>query len=190
MSSPLLGSFIWCELLTTDPQAADGFYTSVVGWKTKPFDPDGTYKMFMAGERPVAGLMKLPDEAKAQGAPPNWMMYIGTPNVDDTAIRQKEICAGGGHVAKSNDLADDPVVHRRETSMRSVARPRSTDRPDHLGPAAPAIEHRADRLRWVLKVAGHHDDGVAGGESQTAGNRHMRSAVPGQADAPYTRISA
>ena len=97
MSSQLLGSFIWCELLTTDPHAAEGFYTTVVGWKAAPFGNDGTYTLFMAGERPVAGLMTLPDEAKAQGAPPNWMMYLGTPNVDETAMR---ISQRGGRVLR------------------------------------------------------------------------------------------
>ena len=32
MADRLLGSFVWCELLTTDTAAAESFYKKVVGW--------------------------------------------------------------------------------------------------------------------------------------------------------------
>ena len=41
--------------------------------------------------------MKLPDAAKQMGAPPHWMMYVGTPNVDETAMRIAQL---GGRVLK------------------------------------------------------------------------------------------
>jgi predicted enzyme related to lactoylglutathione lyase len=87
MADKLLGSFVWCELLTTDLNAAGAFYSKVVGWKTVPFAPDGSYITFNGQSGPVAGMMVLPEGAKAMGAPPNWMMYVGTPDVDDTAMR-------------------------------------------------------------------------------------------------------
>ncbi len=98
MADKLLGSFVWCELMTTDTAAAESFYKTVVGWTSVPFAPDGSYTVFNnpsgAG---VAGLMKLPDAAKQMGAPPHWMMYVGTPNVDDTAVRIAQL---GGRVLK------------------------------------------------------------------------------------------
>jgi uncharacterized protein len=98
MADRLLGSFVWCELMTTDTAAADSFYKKVVGWTSVPFAPDGSYMVFNnpsgAG---VAGLMKLPDAAKQMGAPPNWMMYVGTPSVDDTTVRIAQL---GGRVVK------------------------------------------------------------------------------------------
>jgi uncharacterized protein len=101
MADRLLGSFVWCELLTTDTAAAASFYQKVVGWASVPFAPDGSYSVFNnpsgAG---VAGLMKLPDAAKQMGAPPNWMMYVGTPSVDDTAVRIAQL---GGRVLKQPD---------------------------------------------------------------------------------------
>ena len=87
MADKLLGSFVWCELLTTDTAAAGAFYSKVVGWTTAPFSPDGSYITFNTKSGPVAGMMLLPDEAKKMGAPPNWLMYVGTPNVDETAAR-------------------------------------------------------------------------------------------------------
>jgi len=101
MADRLLGSFVWCELMTTDTAAAEPFYKKVVGWNPVPFAPDGSYTVFNnpsgAG---VAGLMKLPDAAKQMGAPPHWLMYVGTPSVDDTATRISQL---GGRVLKQPD---------------------------------------------------------------------------------------
>jgi predicted enzyme related to lactoylglutathione lyase len=105
MTNPsLLGSFLWCELMTTDTTAAGGFYKKVVGWKTKPWPHDASYTTFTTGAGPVAGMMILPAEAKQMGAPPNWMMYVGTPSVDDTAMRVAQL---GGRVIKQPDNIPD-----------------------------------------------------------------------------------
>ena len=95
MADKLLGSFVWCELMTTDTGAADSFYKKVVGWNSAPFAPDGSYTVFnnSAGGG-VAGLMKLPDNAKH---PPIWTMFVGTDNVDATALRVAQL---GGRVVK------------------------------------------------------------------------------------------
>ena len=69
-----------------------------MGWTAVPFAPDGSYTVFNnSSGAGVAGLMKLPDAAKQTGTPPNWMMYVGTPNVDDTATRIAQL---GGRVLK------------------------------------------------------------------------------------------
>jgi predicted enzyme related to lactoylglutathione lyase len=101
MADKLLGSFIWCELLTTDTAAAESFYKKIMPWTSVPFAPDGSYTVFnnQAGAG-VAGLMTLPASAKQMGAPPNWMMYVGTPNVDAMAIRIAQL---GGRVLKQPD---------------------------------------------------------------------------------------
>ena len=89
MADKLLGSFVWCELLTTDPAAAGPFYSKVVGWTTAPFGP--AYTTFNTKSGSVGGMMALPDDAKRMGAPPNWLMYVGTPNVDETATRVAQL---------------------------------------------------------------------------------------------------
>ncbi len=98
MADRLLGSFVWCELMTTDTAASESFYKKIVGWTSVPFAPDGSYTVFSnrAGAG-VAGLMTLPAAAKQMGAPPNWLMYVGTPNVNDTAVRIAQL---GGRVLK------------------------------------------------------------------------------------------
>ena len=107
MADKLLGSFVWNELLTTDMPAAGSFYSKVVGWKSTPFSPDGSYHTFNTKSAPVAGMMVLPDDAKRMGAPPNWLMYVGTPNVDETAQRVAQL---RGRVLKQP--ADIPNVGR------------------------------------------------------------------------------
>jgi len=79
------GRFVWHELLTTDPKAAGAFFSKIIGWKTQPWGNDQSYTLFVAGGRQLAGLMAQPEEAKKMGAPPSWMTYIATNDVDDTA---------------------------------------------------------------------------------------------------------
>ena len=64
------GRFVWYELMTTDPQAAQSFYTEVIGWTTAPFENSETpYTMWMNGDKPVGGVMELPKDAREQEAP-------------------------------------------------------------------------------------------------------------------------
>jgi uncharacterized protein len=108
MADKLLGSFVWCELMAADTRAAESFYNKVVGWSSVPFAPDGSYSVFNnASGAGVAGLMKLPDAAKQMGTPPNWLMYVGTPSVDQTAERIAQL---GGRVLKQP--ADIPGTGR------------------------------------------------------------------------------
>lgn len=79
------GRFVWHELLTTDPKAAGAFFSKIIGWKTQPWGTDGSYTLFVSGSRQLAGLMALPEDAKKMGAPPNWLTYMGTTDVDETA---------------------------------------------------------------------------------------------------------
>jgi len=94
--------------MTTDTAAAESFYKKVVGWTAKPFGPDGSYTVLNnSSGSGVGGMMKLPDQAKQMGAPPHWMMYIGTPDVDGMAMR---IAQMGGKVHKQPE--DIPTVGR------------------------------------------------------------------------------
>ncbi len=99
-----LGRFIWHELLTTDTAGAASFYPKVVPWRTQPSNMPG-YTIWMAGGAQVGGLMALPPEASATA--PHWIVYIGTPSVDNTAQQAQRL---GAKILKAP--ADIPGVGR------------------------------------------------------------------------------
>jgi len=100
------GRIVWYDLVTTDPAAAKDFYGKVTGWGTTPWEPpEGgkPYTMWAAGEDPVGGLIELPEEAAAQGAPPHWLAYVTVPDID-AVIRETE--AGGGELLMPPETVD------------------------------------------------------------------------------------
>jgi hypothetical protein len=107
MTRSIKGQFVWHELLTSDPDSAKGFYTKVTGWGTQAWGQDASYTLWMSGEMPVGGFMAMPPEVKETGAPPHWLSYIGTPDVDATCAQAKQL---GGKVLK--EPFDVPLVGR------------------------------------------------------------------------------
>ena len=102
------GHFVWYELMTTDPKAAEVFYAKVVGWGTVDASMGGIpYMVFTAGEASVCGLMNLPEEARRMGAAPRWIGYVGVDNVDAAAERIRRL---GG------------VVHLPPTDVPNISR--------------------------------------------------------------------
>lgn len=92
--SDIRGRFLWYELLTTDPAAAIEFYKDVAGWGTREWEGgENPYTMWTVEGTPIGGAMELPAEAVAGGAPPHWLAYIGTPDVDATLERARELGA-------------------------------------------------------------------------------------------------
>jgi uncharacterized protein len=85
-------AFAWYELLTTDLPAAQSFYSKVMGWGVEDAStPQFAYRLFNAGDAPVAGLMELPLEGRKKGATPRWVGYIAVQNVDGTVDRLKAL---------------------------------------------------------------------------------------------------
>jgi predicted enzyme related to lactoylglutathione lyase len=91
------GSFIWYELLTKDPKAAKAFYDDVVGWNIDAEAPPGgmDYRMIVAHDGNVGGVMGLNAEMLAGGAQPVWLGYFGVNDVDASVA---SIVAAGGQV--------------------------------------------------------------------------------------------
>lgn len=101
------GRFCWYELMTTDPEAAQAFYTRVAGWTTSVWEEgEKPYTMWINDETPVGGVMKLPDHVAADGAPPCWLGYVSTPDADATV--DKAVGLGG----KLLNKLDIPKVGR------------------------------------------------------------------------------
>jgi len=84
------GAFSWCELMTTDVQAAKRFYTDLLGWTTEEV-PGMAYTVVKTGDVGIGGIMAMPSHAA--GAPPQWGIYITVDDVDATARKAQELGA-------------------------------------------------------------------------------------------------
>jgi len=79
------GRFVWYELLTSDTNAAQRFYTQLIGWDTASWRAgDEPYMLWMQAQQRIGGLMRLPAEATKAGTPSHWLGYVSTPDVDAT----------------------------------------------------------------------------------------------------------
>ncbi len=94
-SSPVLGQFLWHELLTSDPAAGAGFYSKVFGWNAQPWEGDAAYTMLANAKGPVGGSRVLGKDPLADKAGPNWLTYVGVP---DIAAALAVVEAKGGRV--------------------------------------------------------------------------------------------
>lgn len=96
------GRFVWYDLMTTDPTAAQAFYSEVIGWKTQPFE-GSPYMMWVGSQGPLGGVTALPESAKKMGAPPHWMANVQVADVDKTVARAREL--GGSVLHDPSDIA-------------------------------------------------------------------------------------
>jgi len=124
------GLFVWHELNTTDTTGADAFYSRLIGWKSKPWDPNPSYQVWTMGREGRAGLYQIHEIPNIVTPPPHWLNYIGTPDVDATVRQAVEL---GGKVV--TPAADVPRVGR----MAVLQDPQG---------AMFAVSARIERMRW------------------------------------------
>jgi uncharacterized protein len=96
------GKFAWYELMTTDTAAAGAFYASVVGWTPQEMPGGMAYTTFNIDKVGMAGMLTIPEDAKAMGAPNSWIGYIHVDDVD--AFIPKIIAAGGKLYKPATDV--------------------------------------------------------------------------------------
>src|SRR6202000_1895215 len=87
------GRFVWHELMTTDPDAASDFYSSVVPWTTQDSGMP-SYTLWMSGKNRAGGLMQLPED-DGSGTPPPWIIYIATDDLGATVEQGRETSPRG-----------------------------------------------------------------------------------------------
>lgn len=80
--------FVWHELLTTAPQAAQAFYAQVFGWQPEASEAVPGYTRMLhpasPGAPPVAGVMALPEAVRAAGVAAHWGAYIGVASLAES----------------------------------------------------------------------------------------------------------
>jgi predicted enzyme related to lactoylglutathione lyase len=84
------GTFCWCELSTSDSNAAKSFYTQLFGWGVNeiPFDPSQPpYVLLQKNGKDAAALFQNPQ------VPPNWLQYVSVDDVDAAAEKAKSLGA-------------------------------------------------------------------------------------------------
>jgi predicted enzyme related to lactoylglutathione lyase len=78
---PTPGTFCWADLQTTDPPAAERFYSAVLGWTIAPVPDNTPYSVASLDGRMTAGVKALPARARGLGAPPHWLSYVAVDDV-------------------------------------------------------------------------------------------------------------
>jgi predicted enzyme related to lactoylglutathione lyase len=82
------GTFSWAELVTSDADAAKGFYASVFGWEYRdnPVGDGQVYSTALRDGKDVAALF-------ASDEPPHWNCYVTVESADAVAARASELGA-------------------------------------------------------------------------------------------------
>ena len=98
----------WNELMSSDIEKANAFYTALIGWDLGSSDmgDQGTYYMYNRGEAPAAGAVQMSPEMQAPMS--YWMPYIGVTDVEEAVARAEKL---GGQVYVPPTLLEDMDVH-------------------------------------------------------------------------------
>jgi len=137
--------------MTEDTATAAAFYSKVVGWRAEPSAVDATYTQFGIGSAHYAGMMRLPDEARASGAKSQWLPYIGAADVEATMAAAERL--GGKVVRPAQDI---PTVGRFAMLNDPQGAAFAVFKPAHEGMAGPA-ETPLGGFGWMELATTNHE---------------------------------
>jgi predicted enzyme related to lactoylglutathione lyase len=94
------GTFSWSELVTSDADAAKGFYTALFGWHydDQPIPDSPPYSLARRDGKTAAALFA------SDRQPPHWNCYVTVSSADETANLARE--AGANVMAEPFDVMD------------------------------------------------------------------------------------
>jgi predicted enzyme related to lactoylglutathione lyase len=97
------GALCWTELTTTDPTAAEKFYTGLFGWTPKHSAPSAgmEYTEFSVNGQPSIGMMPKPPHMPAH-IPSYWMPYFQVENADASVAKAQSL--GGKIMVPAQDI--------------------------------------------------------------------------------------
>jgi uncharacterized protein len=82
------GALTWADTATPDPEAAQRFYSGLLGWRFETMSEEPPYWVIFNGERSQGGMTKPPPEV-----PPNWFPYFAVSDVE-AAMAAAETAGG------------------------------------------------------------------------------------------------
>jgi uncharacterized protein len=96
------GAFSWMELMTSDPKAAEAFYSQLLGWELEPA-PMGHvgYTAVKAGGQAIGGIMAMPKEVPP-GMPSHWGAYVTVTDIEATVKKAQSL--GGKVMVPPRDI--------------------------------------------------------------------------------------
>ena len=91
--TPLIGKFVWRDLMTDDPALVKPFYAGLFGWEYEERFAEGRpYTLVKSGGRYIGGIAKA--ERQAPGQPnAQWLSFMSVADVDQAQQRTRD--AGG-----------------------------------------------------------------------------------------------
>ena len=100
--TPLIGKFVWRDLMTDDPARVKPFYAALFGWEYVERTAQGRpYTLVKSGGQFIGGIAKaerrVPDQANSQ-----WLSFLSVADVDQAA--QLTRAAGGSILLPAFDL--------------------------------------------------------------------------------------
>ena len=99
--APEVGTWVWVDLLTTNPRAARAFYQNVAGFETRSEERAGAtgYTVFTSQSKDRGGMIKVTRDQ----ASPMWLPYVLVANVEGAIAKATGL--GARLVARKEDIA-------------------------------------------------------------------------------------
>jgi predicted enzyme related to lactoylglutathione lyase len=96
------GALCWNELMTTDTQGAEKFYSGLFPWRPEsmPMSNGAPYTVFKRGDVGACGMMAIAPEMGP--VPPNWMPYFAVDDCDASVARALSL--GGKGIVPATDI--------------------------------------------------------------------------------------
>ena len=110
------GRVVWRELMTSDIEAAKGFYGELFNWTVDAIDMgDSVYNMLKIGDRGIGGF----NDPGKPDMPAHWVSYVSTPDVDAAAKAAEG--AGGQILMGPMDVGPGRVAFIKDPSGAGIA---------------------------------------------------------------------
>lgn len=168
---PLVGKFVWHDLITEDVAVAKKFYSELFGWafEATTHPRGGDYTLIMSGGQLLGGMVQRADPDEADYS--RWLPYLSVADVDRAV--NHTLAAGGAAVIGPVDLGDigrAAAVTDPQGAVLGLLRIRMGDPDDPAGTAPGRIVWNELLAADDRRAAQFYAD-LAGFESETIARR-------------------